>query len=178
MGLKVAPRCGTQVAAAHTLTATELHRFLREGRAAAQLRHPNIAAIHETGFDGGVAYIASDLVPGLNLREYIATTPLDFKKTAEICAGIAEALQHAHERGVVHRDLKPANIILDASGQPHVIDFGLAKLASEDAELTSDGELLGTLTYMSPEQARRWGQSESRDGHLCARCGVVRNAGR
>jgi serine/threonine-protein kinase len=149
------------------LSDDEKHRFLREGRSAAQLRHPNLAAVYEVDRDGDTPYIASEFVDGENLREYcerskLAVTTaasesmnrrLTFYAIADLCAEIAEALHHAHEQGIVHRDLKPANIIIDRANRPHVIDFGLAKWSTDDRELTLHGELLGTPAYMSPEQA-------------------------
>ena len=149
------------------LSEGEALRFLREGRAAAQLRHPNIAAVYEVDRDGKTPYIASEFVDGENLRDYcersmLAVTTaasesmnrrLTFYAIADLCAEIAEALHHAHEQGVVHRDLKPANIIIDRANRPRVIDFGLAKWATDDTKLTLHGELLGTPAYMSPEQA-------------------------
>jgi len=136
------------------LNEADLHRFLREGRAAAQLRHPQLAAVHDAGREGDLAYIVADYVEGDDLKKHLANQRLDFSGAAALCADVAEALHHAHERGVVHRDLKPANIIIDKDGRPHVIDFGLAKWASDDRELTVKGELLGTPAYMAPEQAR------------------------
>jgi serine/threonine-protein kinase len=152
---------------AENLSDDEKHRFLREGRSAAQLRHPNLAAVHEVDRDGNTPYIASEFVDGENLRDYcdrskLAVTTavtetmnrrLTFYAIADLCAEIAEALHHAHEQGVVHRDLKPANIIIDRANRPHVIDFGLAKWATDDRDLTLHGDLLGTPAYMSPEQA-------------------------
>jgi serine/threonine-protein kinase len=149
------------------LTESETLRFLREGRAAAQLRHPNLAAVYEVDRDGDTPYIASEFVDGDNLRSYCARSKLlatnatsdsinrrlTFCAIANLCAEIAEALHHAHEQGIVHRDLKPANIIIDRANRPYVIDFGLAKWATDDRDLTLHGELLGTPAYMSPEQA-------------------------
>ena len=140
------------------LSEGELQRFLREARAAARLRHPNIIGVHEVGKEGGVAYIVSDYVEGKNLRDKLRSEPVSARSAAELCAVLAEALDYAHQAGVVHRDLKPANVVIDASDQPHITDFGLAKLA--DAQLlTLDGEVLGTPAYMSPEQARGLGTS-------------------
>ncbi len=131
----------------------DLHRFVREGQAAAQLRHPHIASVHEVGHDGDTAYLVADYIEGESLRQFLRSHPMHHQATAELCAAVAEALHHAHEQGIVHRDLKPANIIIDRSGQPHVIDFGLAKWSSDERDLTVQGELLGTPAYMSPEQA-------------------------
>jgi serine/threonine protein kinase len=135
------------------LSEADLHRFLREGRAAAQLRHPRLSSVHEVGHDGDKTFIVTDYVEGINLKQYLATNRLHYRAIAKLCAEIAEALHHAHEHGVVHRDLKPANIVVDPAGQPHVIDFGLAKWSSDERDLTLKGDLLGTPAYMSPEQA-------------------------
>jgi serine/threonine-protein kinase len=139
---------------AEQLTEADLHRFLREGQAAAQLQHPQLAAVHDVGRDGDWAYIVTDYVEGDNLRDHLAKQRVSFSFAALLCADVAEALHHAHERGVVHRDLKPANIIVDRDHCPHVIDFGLAKWSSDNRDLTLQGELLGTPAYMAPEQAR------------------------
>ncbi|WP_428308160.1 protein kinase domain-containing protein [Lacipirellula sp.] len=132
----------------------ELQRFLREARAAAQLRHPHIVSIYDTGRDGDAAYLVADLIDGPNLAERLAGRALPARRAAELGAILAEALHHAHEQGVVHRDLKPANVILDRDELPHITDFGLAKWASDEQALTLKGQLLGTPCYMSPEQAR------------------------
>jgi serine/threonine-protein kinase len=156
------------------LTEAYLLRFLREGRATAQLRHANLTAVYEVDRAGDTPYIAFEYIDGENLREYCErskltdTAPtksvgcgLTVHAIANLCAEIAEAVHHAHEQGIIHRDLKPANIIIDRSNRPHVIDFGLAKLSTDDRALTFHGELLGTPAYMSPEQAL--GQSGSLD---------------
>ncbi len=138
---------------AETLTEADLRRFLREGQAAAQLRHPRLAAVHQVGREGKTVFIVADYVDGDNLKTYLAAHSLSHAEMAELCAEVAEALHHAHELEIVHRDLKPANIIVDRASKPHVIDFGLAKWSNDDRDLTLHGELLGTPAYMSPEQA-------------------------
>jgi serine/threonine protein kinase len=143
------------------LTENDLRRFLREGEAAAQLSHPQLASVHEINNDSDTFYIVATFVEGENLKEHVAERPLTFGAIVGLCASIGEALQRAHDEGVVHRDLKPANIIVDPSGVPHIIDFGLAKIRDADHELTMNGELLGTPAYMSPEQAS--GQSDKAD---------------
>lgn len=136
-----------------SLAEDDLRRFLREGEAAAQLSHPQLACVHEIRSDGDTVYIVATFVEGQNLREYAAVRRLMLREIVELCASIAEALQCAHDEGVVHRDIKPANIIVDPNGLPHIIDFGLAKIRDADHDLTMNGELLGTPAYMSPELA-------------------------
>ena len=94
------------------LTEAEAEKFLREARAAAQVRHPNIVSVHEVGREDGRIYIASDFIDGASLDEWIDAHPLTVRESAELCAKIAEALHHAHEAGIVHRDLKPQNILV------------------------------------------------------------------
>lgn len=135
------------------LSDQELERFLREARAAARLRHPNIIGVHEACHENGVVYIVSDYVEGNSLRDLRTVEKISASYAAELCALLAEALDYAHRAGVVHRDIKPANVIVDENRRPHITDFGLAKLT--DAHLlTLEGEVLGTPAYMSPEQAR------------------------
>jgi len=137
-----------------SLDGAEVDGFLREARAAAQLRHPHIVSVHEVGLDADSVYIASDFIDGADLKSWLTQKSLGPRAAAELCATIAAALQHAHEAGVIHRDLKPANIIMDGQGQPHLTDFGLAKRESGEATITLDGQILGTPAYMPPEQAQ------------------------
>lgn len=134
--------------------------LFREARAASQLQHPNIVRVHEVGEQDGQEYIVSDLIDGLNLAGWLKTRSVSFTEAAALCATIADALQHAHERGVVHRDLKPGNVLVDAAGQPYLADFGLA-LREAELTITVQGTVLGTPSYMSPEQAA--GDSHSAD---------------
>ncbi len=136
-----------------SLSENDLRRFLREGEAAGQLRHPQLASVHSIENDGDTIFIVAAFVEGENLRDYASKKRRQDEEIVDICAEIGEALQHAHDDGVVHRDLKPANVIIDANGLPHIIDFGLAKLLDADHDLTLNGELLGTPAYMSPELA-------------------------
>ncbi len=99
-------------------------------------------------------YIVSDFVQGLDLADWLTDQQSTPREAAELCATMADALQHAHEHGVIHRDLKPSNIMLDTSGEPHLMDFGLAKRESGEMTMTVEGKLLGTPAYMPPEQAR------------------------
>ena len=136
------------------LSPGEAEQFLREARAAAQLRHPNIVTVHEVGRDGERVYIVSDLVEGLSLAERLIESRLSAGEAADLCRKIAVALEHAHHAGGIHRDLKPANVPLDLDGEPHLTDFGLARCATDETTVTLDGQMLGTPAYMSPEQAR------------------------
>jgi WD40 repeat protein/tRNA A-37 threonylcarbamoyl transferase component Bud32 len=138
---------------ADRMSANEQEKFFREARAAAQLRHPNIVSVYEVGRDGDSVYIVSDFVRGVTLNEWLTGQQLTGREAAELCAKIAEALHHAHEQGVIHRDLKPANIMIDDDGQPHLMDFGLARREAGEVTVTMDGQVLGTPAYMSPEQA-------------------------
>jgi formylglycine-generating enzyme required for sulfatase activity/predicted Ser/Thr protein kinase len=131
-----------------------VRRFLREAKAAAQLRHPHIVATYESGQDGGKYFIASEYVDGTTLAQVIKQKAPDFKKSAEWARLLAEAFAYAHESGIVHRDIKPENIMIDALGAPRIMDFGLAKQLDGDSSETTEGSLLGTPAYMSPEQAR------------------------
>jgi serine/threonine protein kinase/WD40 repeat protein len=136
--------------------------ILREARTAAQLRHPHIVSIHEVGREQDTLYIVSEFIEGVNLREWLSGQRLMPREGAELCALVADALHHAHELGVVHRDLKPSNIMLDATGKPYLTDFGLAKSNADEVTMTLDGELLGTPSYMSPEQAGGRGKTADR----------------
>ncbi len=136
------------------LTTEEAEAFLREARSAAQLHHPNIVAVHEVGKEDDTLYIVSDFVKGITLADWLTAKRPTPKEAAELCAKIADAVQHAHEHGVIHRDLKPSNIMLDEDGQPHIMDFGLAKRDAGEITMTMEGRVLGTPAYMSPEQAK------------------------
>ena len=130
-----------------------VQRFRTEAAAAASLQHPNIVAIHEVGFREGQHFFAMDYVAGRNLAEIVRDGPLPPKRAAGYVKTIAEAIQYAHERGILHRDLKPSNVLIDANDQPKVTDFGLAKRLEKDTELTLSGQVLGSPNYMPPEQA-------------------------
>ncbi len=128
--------------------------FIREARAAAQLKHPHIVGVLEVGRHEDRIYIVNEFVQGLDLADWLTDQRATPREAAELCATIADALQHAHEQGVIHRDLKPSNIMLDTDGEPYLMDFGLAKRESGEMTMTVEGKLLGTPAYMSPEQAR------------------------
>ena len=140
----------------------DVEKFLREARAAAQLRHPRIVSVHEVGRMDDTVFIVTDFIAGANLQEWLTGQRLTPREAAELCAKIGDALEHAHQSGVVHRDLKPGNIMLDLNGEPHITDFGLAKRDSGEITMTVEGRILGTPAYMSPEQAR--GEGHLADG--------------
>jgi predicted Zn finger-like uncharacterized protein len=128
-------------------------RFLREAKAAARLHHPNIVPIHDVGQDGGGVFIVAAFIEGQTLAAALASAQVDRARGVEIAAKLADALHAAHQAGIVHRDVKPANVMLDRRGEPQLMDFGLAQLATASAQLTQQGALMGTPCYMSPEQA-------------------------
>ena len=161
VAIKVLPK-------AFTHDPEKLPRFEREAKLLASLNHPNIATIHGLEDSGGTSYLVMELVPGENLAERVRREgAVPIEETLTIAKQIAEALEYAHEHGVIHRDLKPANVKLTPEGKVKVLDFGLAKAfagdgASEDPSnsptlsqaATMQGVILGTAAYMSPEQAR------------------------
>lgn len=128
-------------------------RFEAEAQAAASLDHPHIVSILESGEHDGCLYYAMQLVEGENLRQRIERQVVTPGEAADHARKLARAVQFAHDRGVLHRDLKPANIVLDRDNEPHITDFGLAKLLHRDMQLTDSGDVLGTPSYMAPEQA-------------------------
>ena len=130
----------------------DVDRFYAEAHAAAALDHPHIVPIFEVGESDGQHYFTMAFVEGPSLGQRLASGPLPAKEAASIVRDVASAVEYAHQHGVIHRDLKPANILLDADGRVRVTDFGLAKRQTEDSGLTRTGELLGTPSFMSPEQ--------------------------
>ncbi len=135
----------------HDLSPAQIERFNREARAIAKIKHPNIVAVYQIG-DTPQYFYTMDFIEGCNLSQMIKKQPLTPKQAADVCRKIASALDTAHDRGVIHRDLKPSNIMIDAQGEPHLTDFGLAKMESEEEQLTRTGDVLGTPEYMAPEQ--------------------------
>ena len=136
-----------------TTNPDQVKRFRIEASAAASLQHPNIVAIHEVGVHQGQHYFAMDFVEGPSLAGVVAAGPLPGERAARYIHIVAEAIEYAHRRGILHRDLKPSNILIDAFDQPRVTDFGLAKRLEGDSSLTLSGQVLGSPSYMPPEQA-------------------------
>ena len=130
-----------------------VERFHDEAESAAQLDHPGIVPIYEVGEHAGEHFFSMGFVEGPSLAARLASGPLPPREAAEIVRQVSEAVEYAHGRGVIHRDLKPGNILLDREGQPRVTDFGLAKRTETDSNLTCSGQILGTPSYMPPEQA-------------------------
>jgi hypothetical protein len=138
-----------------TLRAEEpgsLARFRREAQTVSQLRHPSILAVFDYGEQDGITYIVSEFLPGGTLEQYVGS-PLPIARVVRLLAPVAAALDYAHSRGVVHRDVKPANILLAEDGRTVLGDFGVARILAGSPQLTPSGVLLGTPTYMAPEQA-------------------------
>ena len=135
--------------------ASEAHlkRFRREAEAAASLDHPSIVPIYEVGERDGSCYFSMKFVEGGQLDEVVTRTPVSIRQAAELIVKIAQTVNYAHEHGILHRDIKPGNILLDKNGEPHLTDFGLARLLDAQSSVTRTIDVLGTPSYMAPEQA-------------------------
>jgi serine/threonine-protein kinase len=131
-------------------------RFTREARAMAKLSHPNVVSIFDFGQSGGLFYFVMEYIDGANLRQTIQTGKLQPAEALAIVPQICDALQYAHDEGIVHRDIKPENILLDKRGRVKIADFGLSKLvhagSKHDVSLTGTEQIMGTVRYMAPEQ--------------------------
>ncbi len=128
-------------------------RFQNEAEAVARLDHPHIVPVYEVGKRSGQHFFSMKLVTGTSLDRRVEDFASDSRRAARLVSIVAQAVHHAHQRGILHRDLKPANVLVDTAGEPHVTDFGLAKRLEESQEATHSGVLMGTPSYMSPEQA-------------------------
>src|SRR6266536_2365734 len=130
-----------------------LKRFRLEAEAAAHLEHPGIVPIHEVGERDGQCYFSMKFIEGGQLDEVVKQTPMSIRQAVELITKVARIVHYAHEHGILHRDIKPGNILLDAKGEPHLTDFGLARLVESESTVTRTLEVLGTPSYMAPEQA-------------------------
>src|SRR6267143_1812514 len=128
-------------------------RFRREAEAAASLDHPGIVPIHEVGERDGSCYFSMKFVEGGQLDEVVKHDPMSIRQAAELIAKVARTVHYAHQHSILHRDIKPGNILLDANGEPHLTDFGLARLVEHGSTVTGSLEVMGTPSYMAPEQA-------------------------
>jgi tetratricopeptide (TPR) repeat protein len=135
-------------------SATDVERFKQEAQAAANLQHPNIVAVHEVGECEGQHYYSMDLVQGRNLAELVGQQTMPAQQAARYMKTVADAVQYAHQQATFHRDLKPTNILIDNRDQPRITDFGLARCEYSDPHLTASGQILGTPSFMPPEQAQ------------------------
>jgi len=134
-------------------TKTHLKRFRQEAEAAASLDHPCIVPIYEVSERDGQCYFSMKFVEGGQLDEVVKHTPISIRQAVELVAKVARTVHYAHEHGILHRDIKPGNILLDGKGEPHLTDFGLARLVESESTVTRTVEVLGTPSYMAPEQA-------------------------
>jgi serine/threonine protein kinase/Tfp pilus assembly protein PilF len=130
-----------------------LKRFRREAEAAASLEHPGIVPIYEVGERDGSCYFSMKFIEGGQLDEVVRRTPMSIRQAAELIAKVARTVHYAHEHGILHRDIKPGNILLNQKGEAHLTDFGLARLVETESTVTGTKEVLGTPSYMAPEQA-------------------------
>src|SRR6266581_855803 len=137
----------------HWATDAHLKRFRREAEAAASLDHSGIVPIYEVGERDGSCYFSMKLVEGGQLDEVVRREPMPIRRAVELIAKVARTVHYAHEHSILHRDIKPGNILLDQKGEPHLTDFGLARLVETESTVTRTLEVLGTPSYMAPEQA-------------------------
>src|SRR5438046_5641623 len=137
----------------HWATETHLKRFRLEAQAAASLEHPGIVPIHEVGECEGQCYFSMQFVEGGQLDEVVRREPMPIRRAVELIVKLARTVHYAHEHGILHRDIKPGNILLDKNGEPHLTDFGLARLLDTQSSVTRTIDVLGTPSYMAPEQA-------------------------
>ena len=142
------------ILAGQLASVVDIERFQREAEAAARLDHAHIVPIYEVGDLEGHHYFSMKLIEGGDLTQHVSRLVGQPRATAQLMARVADAVHHAHQRGILHRDLKPRNILLDQQGAPQVTDFGLAKLVEASGEATQSGAIVGTVGYMAPEQAR------------------------
>jgi TolB-like protein/Tfp pilus assembly protein PilF/predicted Ser/Thr protein kinase len=137
----------------HWASDAHLKRFRREAEAAASLDHPGIVPIYEVGERDGSCYFSMKLIEGGQLDEVVRREPMPIRRTVELIAKVARTVHYAHDHSILHRDIKPGNILLDAKGEPHLTDFGLARLVESESSVTHTLDVLGTPSYMAPEQA-------------------------
>src|SRR5881394_643058 len=137
----------------HWATEAHLKRFRREAESAASLEHPCIVPIYEVGERDGSCYFSMKLVEGGQLDEVVRSEPITIRRSVELIAKVTRIVHYAHEHHILHRDIKPGNILLDQKGEPHLTDFGLARLVETESTVTRTVEVLGTPSYMAPEQA-------------------------
>src|SRR5215813_2449796 len=141
------------IALGHWATESHVKRFRREAEASARLNHPCIVPIYEVGERDGACYFSMGLVEGGQLDAILAGKPMPIRSAVELIVKLARTVDYAHEHHILHRDIKPGNILLAANGEPHLTDFGLAQLVEADSTVTHAREVLGTPSYMAPEQA-------------------------
>jgi serine/threonine protein kinase/tetratricopeptide (TPR) repeat protein len=141
------------IGAGQWATSAHLKRLRREAEAAAKLNHPGIVSVYEVGEREGTFYFSMRFVEGDHLDEVVDLGPVPARRAAELIAKVARTVHYAHEHGILHRDIKPGNILLDANGEPHLTDFGLARLMEHGSTVTGTHEVMGTPSYMAPEQA-------------------------
>src|ERR1700736_897102 len=141
------------IACGHWASQPHLKRFRREAEAAASLNHPGIVPIYEVGERDGACYFSMGFVEGGQLDAIASQEPMSLRRAAELIAKLARVVHYAHEHGILHRDIKPGNILLDATGEPHLSDFGLARLVETESTVTQTRDVMGTPSYMAPEQA-------------------------